>query len=68
MLKIQCYNATVYQRVFGMVDWSLAARIAGLGFSIVFIVLGILCLVLWLINLLLIKVVFKKRKIESREE
>jgi Na+-transporting methylmalonyl-CoA/oxaloacetate decarboxylase gamma subunit len=51
-----------------MVDWFLATRIAGLGFTIVFIVLGILCLILWLINMLLGRVIFKKGKIKSKEE
>jgi Na+-transporting methylmalonyl-CoA/oxaloacetate decarboxylase gamma subunit len=51
-----------------MVDWFLASRIAGLGFTIVFSVLGILCLVLWLINLLLYRVIFRKGKAESTED
>jgi Na+-transporting methylmalonyl-CoA/oxaloacetate decarboxylase gamma subunit len=51
-----------------MVDWWLATRIAGLGFAIVFIVLGVLCLVLWLVNLLLSKALFKKGQVKSTEK
>jgi hypothetical protein len=51
-----------------MIDWWLATRIAGIGFSIVFIVLGVLCLMLWLINLLFTKVLFKKDKVESTKD
>jgi Na+-transporting methylmalonyl-CoA/oxaloacetate decarboxylase gamma subunit len=51
-----------------MIDWSSATRIAGLGFTIVFIVLGILCLVMWLINLLLTRVISKKDEAESTED
>ena len=33
-----------------MVDWGFAAQIAGIGFLTVFVVLGILSLILWLLN------------------
>ena len=39
-----------------MVDWGFAAQIAGVGFLTVFVVLGILSLILWLLSLLLNKV------------
>lgn len=42
-----------------MADWGFAAQIAGIGFVIVFVVLGILFLVLWFMNLLFNKVVGK---------
>jgi len=49
-----------------MVDWGFAAQIAGIGFLTVFVVLGILSLVLWLVNLLLNKVIGKPGK--SKQE
>lgn len=49
-----------------MVDWGEAVQIAGIGFLTVFIVLGILSLVLWLMNLLLNKVFGKPGK--SKQE
>jgi len=44
-----------------MIDWAFAAKIGGIGFSMVFVVLLILAIVLWLVGL-----VFKK--IGSGEE
>jgi len=44
-----------------MIDWALASKIGGIGFSMVFVVLIILAIVLWLVGL-----VFKK--IGSGEE
>jgi len=49
-----------------MVDWGFATQIAGIGFLTVFVVLGILSLVLWLVNLLLNKVIGKPGK--SKQE
>lgn len=49
-----------------MVDWGFAAQLAGIGFLTVFVVLGILSLVLWLMNLLLNKVIGKPGK--SKQE
>lgn len=45
-----------------MVDWGFAAQIAGIGFLTVFVVLGILSLVLWLVSLLLNRVAGKLGK------
>ena len=39
-----------------VVNWGFAAQIAGIGFLTVFVVLGILSLVLWLVTLLITKV------------
>ena len=38
-----------------MVDWGFALQIAGIGFLTVFVVLGTLSLVLWLVSLLVPK-------------
>jgi Na+-transporting methylmalonyl-CoA/oxaloacetate decarboxylase gamma subunit len=51
-----------------MIDWGLAARIAGFGFLTVFAVLGILSLVLWLISLLLYRVIGSRKKAEQAEK
>jgi len=48
-----------------MVDWGFAAQIAGIGFLAVFVVLGILSLILWLLNVLLNKVTGKLGKGKS---
>ena len=48
-----------------MIDWGFAAQIAGVGFLTVFVVLGILSLVLWLLTLLLSKVTRKPGKGKS---
>ncbi|MBC8511610.1 MAG: OadG family protein [Dehalococcoidia bacterium] len=48
-----------------MVDWGFAAQIAGVGFLTVFVVLGILSLILWLLSLLLNKVTGKLGKGKS---
>ncbi len=48
-----------------MVDWGFAAQIAGVGFLTVFVVLGILSLILWLLSLLLNKVTRKLGKGKS---
>jgi hypothetical protein len=48
-----------------MVDWGFAAQIAGVGFLTVFVVLGVLSLVLWLLNVLLNKVTGKLGKGKS---
>lgn len=48
-----------------MIDWGFAAQIAGIGFLTVFVVLGILSLVLWLVSLLVPKVVDKMSKGKS---
>ena len=45
-----------------MVDWGFAAQIAGIGFLTVFVVLGILYLILWLVSLLAPKVTSKLDK------
>ena len=48
-----------------MVDWGFAAQIAGVGFLTVFVVLGILSLILWLLSLLLNRVTGKLGKGKS---
>jgi len=48
-----------------MVDWGFAAQIAGIGFLTVFVVLGILSLILWLLSLLLNKLTGKLGKGKS---
>ena len=48
-----------------VVNWGFAAQIAGVGFLAVFVVLGILSLVLWLLSLLLNKVTGKPGKGKS---
>ena len=48
-----------------MVNWGFAAQIAGVGFLTVFVVLGILSLILWLVSLLVPKVVGKLGKGKS---
>ena len=48
-----------------MVDWGFAAQIAGVGFLTVFVVLGILSLILWLLSVLLNKVTRKLGKGKS---
>jgi len=48
-----------------MVDWGLATRIAGFGFLTVFVVLGVLSLILWLVSLLLYRVVGRRSKTEQ---
>ena len=48
-----------------MVDWGFAAQIAGIGFLTVFVVLGILSLVLWLVSLLLNRVTGKGQKAKT---
>ena len=48
-----------------MVDWVFAAQIAGIGFLTVFVVLGILSLVLWLVSLLLNRVTGKAQKAKT---
>jgi Na+-transporting methylmalonyl-CoA/oxaloacetate decarboxylase gamma subunit len=45
-----------------MVDWGFAAQIAGVGFLTVFVVLGILSLILWLVSLLVPRVLGKRDK------
>ena len=40
-----------------MTDWGFAAQVAGIGFLTVFVVLGILSLVIWLVSLLILKIV-----------
>ena len=45
-----------------MIDWELAAQIAGIGFLTVFVVLGLLSLVLWLVSLLLSRLTAKLGK------
>jgi len=40
-----------------VIDWVLAAKIAGGGFSLVFIILTILCLSVWMTRLIVGKIV-----------
>lgn len=42
-----------------MVDWVFAGQIAGIGFLTVFMVLGIMSLVLWLISFIISRLVSK---------
>jgi Na+-transporting methylmalonyl-CoA/oxaloacetate decarboxylase gamma subunit len=51
-----------------MTDWGLATRIAGFGFLTVFVVLGVLSLVLWLVSLLLHRVFSRREKAEQAEK
>ena len=48
-----------------MVDWGFAAKTVGVGFLTVFVVLGILSLVLWLVSLLLSTVTRKAQKAKT---
>jgi hypothetical protein len=47
-----------------MIDWGLSTRIAGLGFLTVFVVLGALSLIIWLVSLLLYRIIGKRDKTE----
>ena len=42
-----------------MIDWGFAAQVAGIGFLTVFVVLGILALILWVVSLFTNRIVNK---------
>jgi len=45
-----------------VVDWEFAAQVAGTGLIAVFVVLGILSLVFWLVSLLICRVTTRQGK------
>ena len=49
-----------------MIDWLFATQIAGFGFLTVFVVLGILALVLWLVSLVIYRIIGKQGKENKR--
>jgi len=51
-----------------MIDWSLAAKIAGGGFGMVFLILAILALVIWLTGLGVRKFSKSKSKSEGKTQ
>jgi Na+-transporting methylmalonyl-CoA/oxaloacetate decarboxylase gamma subunit len=42
------------------IDWNIVTQIAGLGFLVLFIVVGALALVVWVVNLLVRRIFIKK--------
>jgi len=48
-----------------VMDWKLAAKVAGSGFGMVFIVLTILYLAIWLTKIVVAKIVIRKEKAKN---
>ena len=52
-----------------MVDWGQALRVGGVGFITVFVVLGILSIVMWLVSIIMNKTINRpKKSVETKEE
>jgi Na+-transporting methylmalonyl-CoA/oxaloacetate decarboxylase gamma subunit len=50
-----------------LIDWGEAGQIAGIGFGMVVLILGILALVLWLVGIPLKKTAKEEKKEEAKK-
>jgi Na+-transporting methylmalonyl-CoA/oxaloacetate decarboxylase gamma subunit len=51
-----------------MVDWGQALQVGGFGFLTVFVVLGILSLVMWLVSMIMNKTINRPKKIADTKK
>jgi len=51
-----------------MIDWNLAARLAGGGFGVTILVLVILSLVAWILGLVIQKIQAKDKEIPAKDK
>lgn len=49
------------------IDWDVVIQVAGLGFLVLFIVLGVVALVVWVVSLVISKIFRKPVAVEKSE-